>query len=108
MYVAKVILAKIVPKDTVDKLNKSKLSGNVNVLCCHWLAAGGTAAASAEQRTQQPTITKRGNDRWRLAMRAPPLPRYDVLVIALPSIQTAAVTVAEVVAVAGDLTGSPL
>jgi hypothetical protein len=36
--------------------------------CCCWLAAGDVAAASAEQRMQQPTIAKRGNGGWRLAM----------------------------------------
>jgi hypothetical protein len=31
MWIAQDIFAKIDPKDTVDKLNKSKLTGNVNV-----------------------------------------------------------------------------
>ncbi len=59
------ILAKIDPKDTVDKLNKSKLTGNVNVnkmvlplVSCWWCLL---------------TIAKRYNGRWRLATRAPPL-----------------------------------
>ena len=47
------IFAKIDPKNSVDKLNKSKLTGNiVNVFkmvlpLVTWLAAGGGAAASA-------------------------------------------------------------
>jgi hypothetical protein len=32
MCVAQDIFAKINPKDTVDKLNKSKLSGNINIV----------------------------------------------------------------------------
>jgi hypothetical protein len=35
--------------DTVDKLNKSKLSGLVNIFlrwCCHWYTGGGADVAS--------------------------------------------------------------
>jgi hypothetical protein len=45
----------------------------VQVVCCHWLAAGGGDAARALQRTQQPTIAKLCNGRRRLVMKALPL-----------------------------------
>ena len=75
MWIAQDIFAKIDPKDTVDKLNKSKLMGNVNInkmvlplVSCWWCSLllltksdggqrrnnqptnGGAAAAAARQR----------------------------------------------------------
>ena len=41
------------------------------IWCCHWYAGSAAAAASAQGRTQQPTIVMRVKGRQRLATRAP-------------------------------------
>jgi len=64
------IFATIDPKDTVDKLNKSKLTGNVNVnkmmllwVCCWWWSCCFCLAENANNQPSQSVVRAGGG--WR-------------------------------------------
>jgi hypothetical protein len=69
MWITQDIFAKIDPKDTVDKLNKSKLTGNVNVnkmvlplVSCWWCSL--LLLLSREHNNQPPQSVVMAGGGW--------------------------------------------